>query len=301
MLSCHRKASYVLAPLVHRLEQQDRNMDDTSVAQKQSYKRIPGQRLIATADQVAGNEPVEVTLSWQPLAISYDPESDRVAIASYFHPAVCLGSLMTDENGNLVMKEKWVRGADGTSRLFPSDETHSRCQTASLVAGDLWVTRSGERRIFVLAPPSEEGARWKLRRRIEFPGDLDGSMIHSLTILSEDELVTIESDARLNDWYLSRYEVLSNGSLGKLEEDETFFPPYTYGYCETSRGWTITDSRSTVDHGIYVDDELVIPNITGTGITFPFPGDGSCLVTRYGDEDGLPGALIYLPERMFHK
>lgn len=269
----------------------------TSYANQEGGITIPPERL---------GEIVEVHLGFQPLGVS--ALGNRVAIADYFAPAVCLAEVNRDAAG-LHFKVDWVRGVDHgveSIRLFPGMAVGgaNRCQTACLASGgELWICRNGDREFFVLSPPIPPATRWTLTRRVKFPSsDAEFPMVHS-AVVEDDRVTTVESeDSGFKNWFHKQYRahggelmlerVIANSIAGQCW-------PWGYGVSRRDdKVWTVTDFRTEKNPGIYADGDLVVPGVYGNGICF-LP-DGSALVTRYGGSakgcfNGVPGALIWVP------
>ncbi len=270
-------------------------------AQKKSYANQTGGITIPT-DELNGI--VEISLGFQPLGIS--SSGNRIAIAAYFEPAICLAEINTDENG-MHFKVSWIRGVNNgisSVRLFPDMLIWGEANRAQTVNfgpnGTLWVTRNADRKFFILTPSDSPGGRWTLTGSITLPENSGMAYIHSALLLPElDTLYLIESSGDGNEWRLGIYSSVDDtiicGSSDAVK-------PYTYGIGSAKNGlFTISDFR-TEEHGIYKYGKLVLPDIYGNGICL-LP-DGSALVTRYGQAspgcfNGEPGKLIYIPKHLF--
>jgi len=133
-------------------------------------------------------------------------------------------------------------------------------------------------------------------------------MVHSALLhdVHGGQLFTIESPGSLEGWVRRRYEMVkAKGRMKFRVADSNPISAWRYGIAfrgDDPTPWTVTDFRSSEPHGIYHGDELVVPGIDGNGIcSLP---NGSVLVTRYGQShpeafNGLPGALFYVPSRLF--
>ena len=270
----------------------------SSYANQEGGVTIPSERL---------GGPVEIPLGCQPLGIT--ALGNRVAIAAYFEPAVCLAEVNRDSAG-LHFKVEWIRGVNHgveSIRLFPGlapGGRENRCQTACFAPdGELWVCRNGDREFFVLSPPIPPAKRWTLTRRVKFPAsNAELPMVHSAVIVGGGDVVTIESeDDEFKNWFFRRYEVDGDGL--RLVSSLPSWSPWSYGV--VWRGcsfWRVTDFRTEDEPGIYRGDDLVVSGVNGNGICFL--SDGSALVTRYGHSakgafNGLPGALIWVPAEKF--
>jgi len=248
--------------------------------------------------------PVRVPIYSQPLGVSYDPVTDQLVIADHYQPQVRLGRLRQDSD-DIVMDMTFIRGAEGTTRLFPGmfqgpyGPDFSRAQTAFLGKdGRLYVTRNGDRKIFVISPPAKEGGRWSLSGEIIFPDDVEaGTMVHSIFCNHSSGLVrTIESDVRCEKWTSNSYE-LGVGVLLRCSDSEPT-GAFRYGIGDLGEDdWTITDFRTEERPGVYAGDKLVIPGLCGNGIAFLPSGDA--IVTQYGSSIEQPGALVFVPAHMF--
>lgn len=262
-------------------------------AMAKSYSNQVG-RLTVPANQLKGI--VEIPLGFQPLGIA--SQGNRIAIAAYFEPAVCLVDVSRDEEG-LHFDVNWIRGANHgiqSVRLFPDiwqPGGANRAQTVNFGPDDtLWVTRNGDREFFILSPPKEPKGRWTLSGAKTLPGE---GMVHS-ALLSGGKLLTIESTSDLEAWFRREYK------SDKFEViDENPSAPYLYGLAEeNSLVYAITDARCDLKHGIYKGSYLLAPEIWGNGICFIVEG---ALVTKYGQSatgpfNGEPGGLIFVPRRM---
>lgn len=236
---------------------------------------------------------------------------DEIFIASYFEPAICSAKVTRDEAG-LQFKVSWIRSVDygkKSIRIFPNvfrAGGANRLQTVNTDEfGNLWVSRNGERKFFVFSPPVVEGGRWQFTGKVmclpRSNSRREYSFVHS-ALLAGPYLYTIEGAVGEN-WKLLHYVVEKT----EIVRADLSWPvgEYRYGIGmrpSDSGFWTVTDVRSKEPHGIYRDGELRIPGVEGNGIYFL--QDGSALVTRYGQSypgcfNGIPGALIYVPSRLF--
>ncbi|MEK7551834.1 MAG: hypothetical protein AAB534_00240 [Patescibacteria group bacterium] len=244
---------------------------------------------------------MRIEIASQPLGVSYDPQTGQFVIAEYFEPQVCLGKLRQDGD-DIVMDMKFVKGAEGTTRLFPDffKKDFNRMQVAYFDgAGNLCVLRNSDRKIFVISPPETEGGRWRfLNEEISFPDDVEeGTMVHSL-LLRGDNVHTVESNVKCDAWTINEYAFADDNTLERASKED--IGAFRYGIARqegSDRLWTITDFRATERKGIYHDGELVIPGLCGNGIAFD--PDGNAIVTQYGHSIEKPGALVFVPAHMF--
>lgn len=125
---------------------------DYVVAQRASYR--PQEKVVIPKEKL--RKIVEIPLGFQPLGIA--SQSNRVVIAAYFKPAVCLVKVSQTEKG-LALKLEWIRevlSGGEKVRLFPDTNVPggaNRAQTVNLGPGEtLWVSRNTGREFFVLIP-----------------------------------------------------------------------------------------------------------------------------------------------------
>lgn len=288
-------------------------------AQDKSYAGQESELFIPTDKGV-----VEINLGFQPMGISaFD---DRVFIASYFEPAICILQVKIQKD-ILRFRTWWIRGVNNgidSVRLFtaPVDGDVNRAQTVNRKGNQLYLTRNADRNFFVLDPPYPTGnGKWNLVKRIELSGE---GMVHSAVFRGE-YLHTVESTLSLDKWFgRSYYPDFRLASQVSLVE-------FTYGVAflgNDARPYYVTDYRSKRFPGIYRENESIlssVPRISvavwrgkpaqlsfqeldgdtaiyGNGIAFL--EDGSALVTRYGQASsgplgGEPGKLIYIPAKYF--
>ena len=192
-------------------------------------------------------------------------------------------------------------------RLFPDvlrDSDINRTQTVNFGPnGTLWIPRNGdpERSFFVLPPPQNTGDKWSLTDKILLPPDGDDmAMIHSaLWEHKTNRIFTIKSSADVNEWQSTIYSVADEKTLFYNSSDR--IEPFTYGITLTNYGLlTVTNFRSTKKHGIYLYQNLAVPDVFGNGITSL--SDGSVLVSVYGQTcpgpfNGVPGMLLYISKK----
>src|SRR3989344_663002 len=251
---------------------------------------------------------LEIPLGLQPLGIRsrLGGDSDEIAIAAYFEPAICLARVVV-KDGKLIFQTSWIRSVrNGCEdvRMFPrilEPAGANRAGTVNFAAdGSLWVSRNAERVFFVMEPPKERGGLWNLVEKISLPENGGMSAVHS-ALLIPNALRTIEANVALNRWEMHKYSLDGRKVLEpKLVTD---LADWTYGvaFMDTTV-YTVTDFRSERPHGVYRNDSCIIPGVEGNGICFL--SDGSALVTRYGQGhpgcfNGVPGALIYVPASLF--
>lgn len=274
----------------------------TSYANQEGGITVPAEKL---------NEITEISLGFQPLGIASQPAadgSDDIAIADYFGPAICTANVKHDDRG-LHFTVDWIRGVEhGVERvrIFPDIAKPGGANRAQTVnwdhVGDLWVTRNGlgDRDFFVLSQ-SVDGLC--LVEKMALPGS---GMVHSALLNCDVRKVwTIESSNDLKCWSRFTYQLDDQFANPVLQMREPV-PDWSYGVAGKNGEFIVTDYRAAVPHGIYdvssATPRLVVPGVWGTGICFL--SDGSALVSRYGQShsgafNGLPGALVYVPARMF--
>lgn len=285
-----------------------------SEAMKKSYTSQEGGITIPATEV---ENIVTIPLGFQPLGIAsqYLNGKDRIAIAAYFEPAVCLAEVDRDHRG-LHFRVSWIRGADHgvqSIRLFPDVSQPAganRLQTVNFGPNDtIWITRNSERYFYILSPPIPGTNRWTLTGKVTLPDYCkEYHRLESAVIdLAAGKIYTIETTADLEHWHFSPY-IVTGGSIKLFSNIEGIkLQSWVYGIGVSPSNehcWFITDFRSKVEKGIYhgSDHAPAIPNIYGNGICFL--SDGSALVTRYGQAspgafNGEPGALIYIPARLF--
>ncbi len=275
-----------------------------SYANQEGGITIPADRL---------SEIVEIPLGFQPMGICAKPagDGDDIAIADYFGPAICRSYVKRDEKG-LNFAVNWIRGAKHgieNVRLFPdvaSPGGANRAQTVNFgPVGTLWVSRNAGREFFVLSPDVKCG--WRLVEKVALPDSVRMVMVHS-ALLDFDRLYTIESSDDLSGWVRVVYRItLMNDFAPPFRVERESMREWFYGGVAWKIGtFVVTDFRAALPHGIYDvsgdSPRLIVPGVWGTGICFL--SDGSALVSRHGQShsaafNGLPGALIYVPARMF--
>lgn len=268
-------------------------------AQKKSYANQTG-GITIPANELNGI--VEISLGFQPLGIS--SSGNKIAIAAYFEPAICLAEISNDENG-MHFKVNWIRGVNHgilSVRLFPDMLIWGEANRAQTVNfgpnGTLWITRNADREFFILTPSDSPGGRWTLTNSITLPENHGMAYIHSALLLHGlDTIYSIESSDDGNEWRLGVYSMV-DGKI--ISGSNDIIEPYTYGIGTIDGLLTISDFRAK-EHGIYRYGKLILPDIYGNGICF-LP-DGSALVTRYGQAspgcfNGEPGKLIYIPKHL---
>ena len=251
-------------------------------------------------------------LGFQPLGISL--VADRIAVASYFEPAIYLGQISRDEKG-LHIDFTAIRGADARGagsqdtsvRIFPDviRNDANRAQTVILMPnGTILVSRKADREFFVLSP-TENPSRPRLTGRLLLPCKEDwGEMLHAAVDEPfQNHLLTVESAPDTKTCWHRAYQI---SEFGFRMVHEQVIPPFTYGIglrAGKTGPWFITDSRSQREFGIYHGNELLVPGICGNGLAFLV--NGSALVTQYnhavGTTTGKPGKLLYVPAALFQK
>lgn len=251
-----------------------------SYANQEGGVTIPADQL----DQV-----VEIQTGFQPLGVCARPlvdGSDKVAIACYFEPAVCLANVKRDEKGIhfVVSHIRGINHGIQSVRLFPDIFQAGGANRAQCVLhgfeGNILVSRNGERDFYVLSWPDQPNGRWTLTAKLTLPANGEMVMLHAADRIDEDTVfMTVESKADLTSWHLCQYRVSTRGI--ETTEEPMPMPDYTYGITvRDGKVWTITDFRSSAPHGIYCGDRLAVPEVCGTGLAFL--SDGSALVARYG-------------------
>lgn len=269
-------------------------------AQKKSYANQTG-GITIPPDELGGI--VEISLGFQPLGIS--SSGNRIAIAAYFEPAICLADINVDENG-MHFNVNWIRGVNHgirSVRLFPDMLIWGEANRAQTVNfgpnGTLWITRNADREFFILTPSDSPGGRWTLTDTIKLPENQNLAFLHATLLQTEyNTLYTIESSNDIEEWQFSIYSVV-DGKITCGSSD--IINPYIYGIgIQNGKLTTISDFRAK-EHGIYRYGKLILPDIYGNGICFL--NDGSALVTRYGQAstgcfNGEPGKLVYIPKHL---
>jgi hypothetical protein len=274
---------------------------DYEKLQKKSYSNQVGGITIPT-DEL--HDIVVIPLGFQPLGIS--GSGNRIAIAAYFEPAICMAEINTDENG-MHFNVNWIRGVNHgiqSVRLFPDMLIYGEANRAQTVNfgpnGTLWVTRNADRKFFILTPSNSPGGRWTLTGSITLLENHNMAFLHAALLhIGHNDIYAIESSDDGNEWRFSIYS-LTDGQFTCGSND--IIKPYTYGIGSAQDGGllTISDFRAE-KHGIYRYGKLAYPDIYGNGICLL--QDGSALVTRYGQAspgcfNGEPGKLIYIPKHL---
>ena len=266
---------------------------------------IQGEILLATAEDIAEGKPIRWDANFNPLGVAFDKTTGRLAVTSYSNPAILLGTLGKNKDGDLVWNATFFGGAKGKhhNRFFPAGVLHSRAQCVMFSRDGFWLSYNSGCEFFYFAR-DEEGAGWRLKDKTYLPDSLDNDnrMVHAAHLEGND-LWTIEADDP-DHWFLRRLYMDNNMHIVDRGNFERAVAPFTYGIgmrSGDSRIWTITDHRCTGQpHGIYADEDLIIPGVTGSSITH-IP-DGSAIVADYSDLDEFdkPGALIFIPASMFN-
>lgn len=278
-------------------------MDESYVkAMAKSYSNQQGE-VVFPADYLGGI--MKIPLGFQPLGIA--SEGNKIAIAAYFEPAICLAEVSRDDAG-LHFRVSWIRGVNHgiqSVRLFPDMLMWGEANRAQTVNfgpnGTLWVSRNGDRTFFILSPPPADNpkGRWTLTGKVALPGE---GIVHSALLVGH-RLTTVESSLDAESWFHRDYMAYEISLLSEREIkiDSNFNFSYGIGQRDDDR-YFVTDFRCPGPHGIYRWDRIAVPNIYGDGICFL--SDGSALVTKYGHAspgafNGEPGGLIYVPAHLF--
>lgn len=253
----------------------------------------------------------EIPLGFQPLGIS--ARGDRVLIADYFAPAVCMNRV-TVQDSVLKFEVAWIHGArNGITKCrggFP-DMAYpygaNRCVTAFFApCGKSVCIGRGDREFFVLRP--EEEGQWRITARISLPQHSGYPWVHSATLRS-NVLWTVESDASMNNWRSALYlwDNMDDWVIQPplmLEEGSASISRFHYGITHMADEAVLVASSHAIrgecagNPGIYVGGKLVVPDIIGSGICL-LP-NGGALVSQYGQEEdgahkGNHGKLTYVP------
>ena len=178
-----------------------------------------------------------------------------------------------------------------------------------------------DREFFVLAP--QNNSQWKLVSRILLPDDSDFPLVHSATIL-KGELITIESDARCDNWrtasysWIERHNDWSKQSHTLDLESQEVTPRFFYGSTLRDADLVLVTGshavRGSIENpkkGIYSAEKLLLEGIVATGVC-RLPND-DLLLTAYGQEEsppdtedetgcgahkGVAGQLIHVPNAL---
>ncbi len=252
-------------------------------------------------------------------AVPIDDGGDLVALTCYSWPEVRLFRLQPDDGGQHLTLDRWTRicavhnqgdAPDNWFRLFPDEDLEKRGNRADRICLDprhtgFYAGRNARRHFFHYQPPVVPGGKWMLTKRFDFPGEeLPNTWVISFR-LSQDggTIYTLEGNRSAGQTTLVMRQYPFDGTeIGDaLEESDlpvnldqitgmTIHPT-------TGEPWFITRGTSTSTQGIYCKDQLIVPNVWGSGLTFL--SSGSLLVARYGIDDpsplGLPGGFIYVP------
>jgi len=257
----------------------------------------------------------------------------EILFPTYYEPTLFALRLTATRFGGLqgdVMSIRGVNYKNKSVRLFPNiwqPGGANRAQNANLGPnGTIWLTRNGDRKFFVLAPPKNpelpqntRGGKWNLSQIISAPNhDHGGNYSIDSALISNDYrwLYTVEATEDLNNWYFCQYAIDQN--MGLARHQKRGIPGWLYGIGVrpgTKGFWFVTDYRSVeyagVPHGIYCCDDgynfelkvkVKVKEIYGNGICFLH--DGSALVTLDGQSlpgyvNGRPGRISYLPNCKF--
>jgi hypothetical protein len=262
-------------------------------------------------------------LGFQPLSIVADPNiPDRFAICDYYAPAIVLVRLVESASGDLMLQHEqrigWVNPPPATKqpprvRLFrypPSaDFGAARAESVTFFGdnGDLligpneckdelsWIYEKTE------APDHWALHAWPLKLTGDYlPGFIESLLYHDnmlYVLKSREDGSNCWLELFVHDPDMTTEMVRYHG----LRPDTPVLPKGTwvYGPAHNSRNhklYFITDPRSNLEHGIYCENKLVTPGITGNGLAFA--ADGALLVTQYNMSDspfGTPGAIVRVP------
>jgi len=244
------------------------------------------------------NMPLRIELGSQPLGCCH-VIGNTFAVIFYFEPCILFFELKS--NGELI-EVGAIRGVDclGQSfRLFPPwaatrPYNHPRGQTVNLgPKATMVVSANASRTFYAINPPglmSEEGEPWRFTNAFTLPDHDDGKyrFVHAAHIDGFGNITTVESTGDLIlPWWHCTYSWPGGHRPVKLESAKPQLDNlyYLYGIGKR-RGeevpWFVTDSRCEHQRGLYRGDDLIIPEITGTGVCFL--DDGTCIVTEYGCE-----------------
>jgi hypothetical protein len=192
-------------------------------------------------------------------------------------------------------------------RIFPNilkSAGANRMQTVNFGPDDeLWVTRSADRKIFILSPPAREGGRWSLSGSVLIPRvSYNAVFVHSAKLSLFGHLLTvIESDAGLDHWGINEYDV--RGRRVKFIRYVHDVSPHVHGLVLRSQSdhyFMVTDCISR-KCGVLLDDRVILDGIYGMGLCVI--GNGDIIVSKYGQNtpgpfNGEPGQLIYIPGKL---
>lgn len=259
----------------------------------------------------------EIPLGFHPYGINSKPTGDggdRVAIADYFGPAVCTLEIRVTDEALQFTNVSFVHGAwygPLRYRVFPPPVPPmdaNRCTIALWSFDDmLWVSR-GQRELFVLMPSGETpkttheqkiGTRWDCSKRIPLPSADNFPSLVSASFI-DGNLRTIEADSSYDGWETALYE-FNGAKLNTIARSPIRKWSQGVVQCGKEPGKIITVTNGlekSRDIGVYMDEQLLVPSVSGTGICAL--SNGGLLISRYGQEEGGPfkgvtGALLYVP------
>lgn len=261
------------------------------------------------------------TLGFQPICLVSRRMVDgkiQVAGGNYEAPAAFIADVSKNDAG-ICLKMNWMRGAelcqhflDGsveTGRCgFPEPTREfggaNRCQTVNFgSSGNLYVSRGNDRVLYHVVPPEGDRKRWRTVGAIHLPVHESGYRSLSSALMVEDDLYTIESNA--SGGVIVYYTRQEGGEYIPLSVSLQL-PPCRLGIAFAKNGdmVTITDFATKEKPGIYIGNELAVPDVCGTGICLLPPPIGGAMVACYGQghpgqSGGVPGAFIYVPAEKF--
>lgn len=280
-------------------EEAVRKAQKQSFANQQGGVTIPARKL---------RDMVRIQLGFQPLGISSRPidgGGTEILVANYYAPAVVRCEVTRDDAG-LHFAVSHIRGAKGSTRCFPDISMPSGANRMQCAVrhpdGRVLVLRNGDHDFFALRQLPDGG--WQFDGMYPLPEVGENQMVHSAVVYDEAGLHwlnTIESDIDCRNWQRRTYNITGRRAAFASEREGR---SWVYGIAESETGveCTVTDFRcANKVHGIYLDDDLFVPDVCGSGIALL--ADGSALVATYGESfpeafNGRPGELVYIPARL---
>lgn len=248
---------------------------------------------------------------FQFVGVCADPKTlGRVMLANYNSPAAMIGRLIERDCGLELMREAMIGwafmvGSDERRRLFLNQMSKSDAKRAQGCAfgpnGELWLVQNTDRGLISRIRKDEEKNRWQMLDPIVLQGE-DVGYIEGFTIDGERIFVLFNPrDPNKPNAAVLRVHNLN----GELQEHSFNWPKANWVYgpaIHDGHPWFITAEECETPYGIYCEDQLIVPGVTGHGLCFPFGNNGPAFVVEYGEgksDWGAPALFINIPASAF--
>lgn len=253
---------------------------------------------------------------FQFVGVAADPKTPgRIALANYNSPAIMIANLVEGQDGSIeLVREEFIGWAN-----LPGDSAERRRVFLDVNGGadskraqgvifgpnsELWTFQNTDTNMIIsLARDPNTETGWRMQTPILLQGNHELRFIEGACIEGQT-LIVLRSLRDGSDPTLCAYE----GTGRNIQHGHRHpMSPWVYGpvahHADGGKLYFITSCEcAAIPHGIYCEDRLVVPDVTGTSICFPWPDRLDAFVVEYGEGKGDWGnstKFVHVPATAF--